>query len=295
MDLKNYINERRALVEEALCSSLNDSEITPRLSVAMRYSLDAGGKRLRPVLVIAGAEAVGGNASMVLNAAVAMEMIHTFSLIHDDLPSMDNDDLRRGKPTNHKVYGEAMAILAGDGLLSEAFAVLSDRSRFTKVDDKVIVDVLHDIALATGARGMTGGQVIDMDSTGWKIAEKELEKLHAHKTGKLITVSVTSGARLCGATEEQIDALEKYGNAIGLAFQIADDILDVEGTEEQIGKDAGSDVEQGKNTYPSLIGLEASKKREKMLIDKAITALNIFDEKADPLREIARYVIERKN
>lgn len=294
MDLKTYIKERQTLVEEALCSSINDGATPVRLAEAMTYSLNAGGKRLRPVLVIAGAEAVGGSAVQVLPAAVAMEMIHTFSLIHDDLPSMDNDDLRRGKPTNHKVYGEAMAILAGDGLLAEAFAVLADRSRFPGTTDFTIVDVMRDIARATGPRGMTGGQVIDMESTGKKITPDELKKLHVHKTSRLITASVTAGARLAGANAEQISVLEKYGEVIGLAFQITDDILDIEGDQEELGKDIGSDVEHGKNTYPALIGMQESKKRAQQLVDEAIAALECFDEKAEPLRAIARYVVERR-
>jgi len=294
MDLKSYIKERQDLVEEALCSSINDGATPDRLAEAMRYSLNAGGKRLRPVLVIAGAEAVGGNAAQVLPAAVAMEMIHTFSLIHADLPSMDDDDLRRGKPTNHKVYGEAMAILAGDALLAEAFHVLSDRDKFPDSDDAVIVDVLRDIAHATGPRGMTGGQVIDMESTGKRITPDELKVLHDHKTARLIATSVIAGARLAGATPEQIAALKRYGETIGLAFQIADDILDIEGDEEELGKDVGSDVDQGKNTYPALIGMEESKRCAQKLVDEAIAALECFNEKAEPLRAIARYVVERR-
>lgn len=293
MNLKTYISERQALVEEALCSSINDGATPARLAEAMTYSLNAGGKRLRPLLVIAGAEAVGGNAAQVLPAAVAMEMIHTFSLIHDDLPSMDDDDLRRGKPTNHKVYGEAMAILAGDGLLAEAFHVLVDRSRFPDATDAVIVDVLRDIAHATGPRGMTGGQVIDMESTGKTITPDELKNLHEHKTGRLITASVTAGARLAGANAQQIAALKIYGEAIGLAFQIADDILDIESDQDSLGKDVGSDIEQGKNTYPALIGMEESKRRAARLTEDAIDALKDFGDSADPLREIAYYVVNR--
>lgn len=294
MDLKKYITERRKLVEEALYALMNDPSIPKKLSEAMTYSLKAGGKRLRPILVIAGAEAVGGNAGQVLPAALALEMIHTFSLIHDDLPAMDDDSFRRGMPTSHKVFGEAMAILAGDGLLAEAFAVLSDESKFSEVSSDMILDVIKDIARATGPRGMTGGQVIDMVSTGKSISEEELSILHEHKTGRLIAVSVVSGAKLAGADEEQVSALKRYGNAIGHAFQIADDILDIEGDQKELGKDIGSDVEQGKNTYPSLIGMKESKRRAKLLVDEAIDALADFDQRAEPLREIARYVIERR-
>lgn len=294
MEFKKYIHERQVLVEEALCSSINDGVIPPTLAEAMTYSLKAGGKRLRPILVIAGAEAVGGSAAEVLSAAVAMEMIHTFSLIHDDLPAMDDDSFRRGKPTSHKVFGEAMAILAGDGLLAEAFTVLADRSRFPEAADALLVDIIHEIAAATGPRGMTGGQVIDMESTGKIIAEPELTRLHACKTGRLIAASVTAGARLAGASREHVKALEVYGEATGLAFQIADDILDIEGDQAELGKDVGSDVAQGKNTFPALIGAEESKRRAHVLVDRAVESLRMFDEKADPLRAIARYVVERK-
>jgi len=294
MNLSLYLKERQALVEEALCASIGDGRVPAKLAEAMAYSLNAGGKRLRPILVIAGAEAVGGNAAQVLPAAVALEMIHTFSLIHDDLPAMDDDSLRRGKPTNHVVYGEAHAILAGDGLLAEAFAVFADAAHFPDVDPAILVRVIHDVAQATGPRGMTGGQVIDMEATGTAQTEATLERLHAHKTGRLITVSVITGARLAGATHNQCAALTRYGDDIGLAFQIADDILDIEGNQEELGKDIGSDAAQGKSTYPTVIGMAASKKRARALVEKAIDALSTFEDSADPLRALARYVVDRK-
>lgn len=298
MNLKSYLDDRRKLVESSLLSSLEDEFIPNTLKDAMQYSLKAGGKRLRSILVIAGAEAVRGLAKEVINIACAIEMIHTFSLIHDDLPAMDDDNLRRGRPTNHKVYGEATAILAGDGLLAEAFYLLTK-----DVSDKnyrTALSIVNDIAVATGARGMTGGQQIDMEYTGDSVTarcgtEENLTKLHNMKTGALITVSATSGAKFCGATREELDALKIYGESIGLAFQIADDILDIEGKEEEIGKDVGSDLENNKATYPAILGLKRSKEREASLVDKAITALAIFDEKADPLKEIARYVVERRS
>lgn len=291
MDIKAYLNEKKRLVEAALCESISDGDIPETLRRAMLYSLKAGGKRLRPILVIAGAGAVGGVASRVMNTAVALEMIHTFSLIHDDLPSMDNDSLRRGRPTNHKVFGEAVAILAGDGLLAEAFYVLARSA--SGANPTVLVEVIRDIASATGGRGMTGGQVIDMESTGKKISPDDLKKLHEYKTGALIRVSVTSGARLGGASDEQIVALARYGSAIGLAFQIADDVLDIEGSEKTIGKDVGSDESKGKSTYPSAIGLEASKREAGTLVDCAISSLLNFGEEAEPLRAIAKYIVER--
>lgn len=292
MDLTAYLHERRQWVETALARSIDDPAIPETLREAMRYSLDAGGKRLRPVLVIASAEAVGGMADRVMHAAVALEMIHTFSLIHDDLPAMDDDSLRRGKPTNHKVFGEATAILAGDGLLAEAFSVLADAAG--GIDPRLLVEVIRDVADATGGRGMTGGQVLDLAATGRSIGEAELTRLHLAKTGALLRVSTTAGAKLCGASPGQIAALSRYGETIGLAFQIADDILDIEGSEAEIGKDVGSDAAKGKSTFPAVIGLEASRRQAKALVDQAVAALSAFDEKADPLRRIAQYIVERK-
>jgi geranylgeranyl diphosphate synthase type II len=290
MDFKQYIKERTGWLDAALARSVEDETIPERLRDAMRYSLEAGGKRLRPILCFAGAESVGGSADKVMPAAVALEMIHTFSLIHDDLPAMDDDSLRRGKPTNHKVFGEATAILAGDGLLAEAFYVLADARG---ADSGLLIGTILDIAKAAGGRGMTGGQVIDIESTGKKIGEAELAKLHLYKTGALIKASVMSGARLCGASESDLDSLEKYGEAIGLAFQIADDILDVEGDQELIGKDVGSDEGQEKSTYPAVIGIEASRRQAEALVAQAISALEGFGERGEPLRLIARYVVER--
>ncbi|MFH1829665.1 MAG: polyprenyl synthetase family protein [Pseudomonadota bacterium] len=291
MDFNRYIQERQQWLEAALTRSIDDEAIPERLREAMKYSLEAGGKRLRPILTFAGAEAVGSSADAVMPVAVAIEMIHTFSLIHDDLPCMDDDSLRRGKPTNHKVYGEATAILAGDGLLAEAFYVLSEAR--TSLDPYLLIDTIHDIALATGGRGMTGGQVIDMQSTGKSISEAALMRLHRYKTGALIKTSVTSGARLCGASKEHLDALSRYGESVGLAFQIADDILDVEGKEDLIGKDVGSDKHKGKSTYPQVIGLDASRSQAEALVNQAVSAIRIFGDKAEPLKRIARYTIER--
>lgn len=292
MDLKAYLNERRQWVEAALSRSLEDASIPDTLAKSMLYSLNAGGKRLRPVLVMAGAEAVGGSADRVMHAAVALEMIHTFSLIHDDLPAMDDDSLRRGKPTNHKVFGEATAILAGDGLLAEAFYVLSNSSGVS--DAYALLDVVREVASATGGRGMTGGQLIDIEATGKSIDEAQLTKLHLYKTGALLRASVTVGARLCGATVDQIDALTRYGECIGLAFQIADDILDIEGDEATLGKDIGSDTAKGKSTFPAIIGLDASRRQAAALTEQAIAALSNFDVRAEPLKLIAGYIVERK-
>jgi geranylgeranyl diphosphate synthase type II len=254
----------------------------------------AGGKRVRPVLMLAACETVGGDLNQALPAACAMEMIHTYSLIHDDLPAMDDDDFRRGNPTNHKVYGEATAILAGDALLTEAFILLAGDQEHG--DAAARLRVIHEIATASGSRGMVGGQVVDMESEGkGEIDLATLSYIHTHKTGALIRASVRAGAILGGATEQSLAALTHYGEAIGLAFQIADDILDVEGTTEELGKDAGSDQARGKATYPALVGLEASKARAQELVQMALDALSIFDQRAEPLRAIASYIVKRKS
>ncbi|WP_224981427.1 polyprenyl synthetase family protein [Geomonas agri] len=294
MDLKEYLKQKCQLVDQALERYLPDAnELPASLHSAMRYSVFAGGKRVRPVLMLAASEAVGGSADAVMPAACAMEMIHTYSLIHDDLPAMDNDDFRRGNPTNHKVYGEATAILAGDALLTEAFILLSNG---TGGDPAARLRVIQEIAVASGSRGMVGGQVVDMESEGRHDVDlATLSYIHTHKTGALIRASVRCGAILGAATEEQFKSLTRYADAIGLAFQIADDILDVEGTTEELGKDAGSDQARGKATYPALMGLEASKARAHELVEIALDALATFDERAEPLRAIASYIVKRKS
>ncbi|MBI3540832.1 MAG: polyprenyl synthetase family protein [Deltaproteobacteria bacterium] len=269
-----------------------------QLFEAMHYSLLAGGKRIRPVLLMAAGEAAQSEEGRdplleeaMTRVAAAIEMIHTYSLIHDDLPAMDNDDLRRGKPTNHKVFGEATAILAGDALLTEAFSVIAS---IQGVDAKILLEITRDIAEASGGRGMAGGQALDLQSEKKKISPAELETLHRHKTGCLIEVSVTSGAKLAGANPSRLASIQKYGEAIGLAFQVADDILDVEGGTEELGKTAGSDARKDKATYPSLLGMEKSKKMASELMQASLEALKTFDHHADLLREIARYIVIRR-
>jgi Geranylgeranyl pyrophosphate synthase len=292
-DLKSYLDERRKRVDQALADFIPPTTQWPeRLHESMRYSLCAGGKRLRPILAFAAAEAVGKPFELVLPAACALEMIHTYSLIHDDLPAMDDDDLRRGQPTNHKVFGEAVAILAGDSLLTEAFEVLAKSAHNGQAE--ATLEVVRRIAMASGSLGMAGGQALDLMSEKKKISLQELEQLHRHKTGKLIQVSVEAGAILAGASKRQLESLSRYGECIGLSFQIADDVLDIEGGEE-IGKDIGSDVANQKATYPALMGLEESKRMAAVLTEEALAVLADFDERADPLREIARYVVYRKN
>ena len=294
MDLKDYLKQRCQLVDQALERFLPaGGELPASLHGSMRYSVFAGGKRVRPVLLMAACEAVGGDLQQALPAACAMEMIHTYSLIHDDLPAMDDDDFRRGSPTNHKVFGEATAILAGDALLTEAFILFSGSGE--GIDPAARLRVIHEIAYAAGSRGMVGGQMVDMESEGKEVDLATLSYIHTHKTGALIRASVRAGAILGGATQQGLDALTRYGDAIGLAFQIADDILDVEGTTEELGKDAGSDQARGKATYPALVGLEASKGRARELVQMALDALAPFDERAEPLRAIASYIVKRKS
>lgn len=294
MDLNAYLKERRAQVDKALDTFLPGEDVLPiSLHKAMRYSTFAAGKRIRPILMMAACEAVGGTVDKVMPAACAMEMIHTYSLIHDDLPAMDDDDYRRGRPTCHKVYGDALAILAGDALLTEAFILLSGLGEDNGVSLEAARRVSADIARCAGSMGMVGGQVVDMDSEGKEIDLATLEYIHTRKTGALILASVQSGAVLGGATSEQVDALGRYAKAAGLAFQVADDILDIVGDQELLGKDVGSDQERGKATYPALLGLEAARDRAKELRDVALESLSGFDERAEPLRNIAHYIVDR--
>lgn len=295
--LKQYIKERCDLIDSKLKMAMPaENELPFSLHKSMRYSTFAGGKRIRPILLLAACEAVGGEFATALPAACAMEMIHTYSLIHDDLPAMDNDDFRRGKPTNHKVFGDAVAILAGDALLTQAFILLSSPFFASNVPHDRILAVIHEIAYAAGSRGMVGGQIVDMESEGrGDVDLPTVQFIHTHKTGALIKASVKSGAILGGADDRQIASITRYGEAIGLAFQIADDILDIEGTTSEIGKDAGSDQARGKATYPAVIGLQESRVRSSELLEIGLDAISGFDDKADPLREIARYVLSRKS
>ncbi len=291
-DLQGYLKVRRTMVEDALNTLLPvESERPQKLNEAIRYSVLAPGKRLRPTLVIAAAEALGKAAEMVMPVACALECIHVFSLIHDDLPCMDNDDYRRGRLTNHKVYGEAMALLAGDALLALAFELVAANPCSVPLD--CVVRTIHIIARASGTRGMVGGQVVDMESQGREVSEETLFYIHEHKTGALILGSVEAGAVMAGASQPELEALRVYGRQIGLAFQIADDILDVVGDEARIGKPVGSDQERDKATYPRLFGLEKSREMAHFHVQQALSALGPFGQGADPLRAIASYIVER--
>ena len=294
MDITSYLSRKKDSVDKTLEKLVPPAKTFPSsVHEAMRYSLFAGGKRVRPILAIAAAEALGVKTAGLLPLAGALELIHTYSLIHDDLPAMDNDDFRRGRPTCHKVYGEAIAILAGDGLLNMAFEVLSDPRQLKSVPAKRLISIIKEISTASGVFGMVGGQVVDMESEGKDIDFPTLEHIHTHKTGALIRASVRVGALYAKAGKRDFTALTHYGEMVGLAFQIADDILDITGKQEEIGKDVGSDIKKGKRTFPSFYGLEESRRRAAEVVDKAITALKDFDRKADPLRELAKYIINR--
>ncbi|MBI5886407.1 MAG: polyprenyl synthetase family protein [Deltaproteobacteria bacterium] len=292
MDLVRYLADKVDIINDALAERLvKEGEFPESLHKAMHYSLFAGGKRLRPVLALAACEAVGGGFEAALDAACALECIHTYSLIHDDLPALDNDSLRRGRPTSHIVFGEAVAIMAGDALLTVAFDIMG---RAQGADAARVLKALSEIASAAGSTGMIGGQVVDIESEGHSVDFPILEYIHIHKTGKLILASVRSGAIMAGANDAQLACMTRFGEAAGLAFQIADDILDVEGSSEDLGKATGGDAKKGKATYPALIGIVESRRRAAELVERAVEALDGFGERAEPLRAIARYVVSRK-
>ena len=289
--LKEEWAAKRALLESELERELNlENALDKTLAESMRYSLMAGGKRLRPVLLMEAAEAVGGRGEDYIHAACALEMIHTYSLIHDDLPAMDNDDYRRGKLTNHKVYGAGIATLAGDALLTLAFEVILRQ----KADSETLCRVICEISQAAGPDGMVGGQAIDMESEGKSITMDELRKMHMGKTGALFRAAIRSGAILAGAGETELNALTRYAEAFGLAFQITDDILDVIGDENEIGKPVGSDERNHKSTYVTLTSLEKAKQLAKDAVDEAVLALEPFGDKAWFLKELVEFLISRK-
>lgn len=292
-NLEGYLKEKKQLVDKALDQSLPIAQ-PEKIYEAMRYSLLAGGKRLRPILCLATCELIGGTPEMAIPTACALEMIHTMSLIHDDLPAMDNDDYRRGKLTNHKVFGEDIAILAGDGLLAYAFEYVATQTKNVPADR--LLRVIARLGKTVGAEGLVGGQVLDLESEGkTDISAETLTFIHTHKTGALLEASVVSGGILAGAAPEDIAKLSKYAQNIGLAFQIIDDILDVTATAEQLGKTVGKDLQAQKATYPSLWGIEKSKLQARQLIDEAIAQLTIYEEKAEPLRAIAKFIITRNH
>ena len=290
--MKELWKKRQELVERALQEELaNTAILDEKLRESMAYSLMAGGKRLRPILLMAAADAVGVDGTRFLPVACALEMIHTYSLIHDDLPAMDNDELRRGKPTNHVVYGEGPAILAGDALLTLAFTVIL---RQKDVSAEALLRVVDEISRAAGAEGMVGGQMLDLEAENRQISIDELRRVHMGKTGALFRAALRSGAILAGAAEDQLEALTAYANHFGLAFQITDDILDVIGTAEEIGKPVGSDEKNHKSTYVSLTSLEDAQDLARRTVQEAESDLYIFGERAAFLRELVGYLVNRK-
>jgi geranylgeranyl diphosphate synthase, type II len=291
-DLKAYLGQQQKAVEAALEASI--AVVYPEtIYEAMRYSLMAGGKRLRPILCLATCELVGGTIEMAMPTACALEMIHTMSLIHDDLPAMDNDDYRRGKLTNHKVYGEDMAILAGDGLLAYAFEFIAAQ---TQAPAAQVLKVIAHLGKAVGAAGLVGGQVVDLQSEGKSdVTLETLNYIHRHKTGALLEASVVCGALVAGAAEPEVDRLSRFSQNIGLAFQIIDDVLDITATQEELGKTAGKDLQAQKATYPSFWGIEESKRQADQLIAEAKAELQPFGAKAQPLIALADYITARKN
>jgi geranylgeranyl diphosphate synthase type II len=293
-DLGTYLKKQQDLINSALdkCFPKPHGPSGPVFE-AMRYSMMSGGKRVRPILLLAGAQAVGNDQKALLPAACALECIHTYSLIHDDLPAMDNDDLRRGRPTCHKVYGEAIAILAGDGLLTYAFEFMCKPEMAQNVSPHLLSKAIFLLARAAGVSGMVGGQTADILMEGRLVDAETLSFIHSHKTGALIGASVEIGALLGKGSDEELNHLKRYGESLGLAFQIKDDLLDVEGDQEILGKPVGSDDRNQKATYPALFGLKEAKRKAQELLKQGLSELELFDESAEPLRAIARYVVER--
>lgn len=291
LDFEKYYESRKQLVDNFLEKRMQKRGIS-NVDDAMKYSLLAGGKRLRPILLMATADALGANGYDFLTAACGLEMIHTYSLIHDDLSCMDNDDYRRGRLTNHKVFGEALALLAGDGLLTLAFEVMAEQRN---VKPSTLVEFIHETAMCAGNFGMVGGQALDLEAEGRAISAKELKTLHEGKTGAMFIAAVRGGAHLAGATEEQLLALTRFAELVGLAFQIEDDILDVTSTQEELGKPIGSDAKNEKSTYVSLFGLEEARKMADETTEEALRCLDMFGEKADALRELAKLMCHRRS
>ena len=294
LDLDSYLTSQKKRINRALESLLKTSDKPDRILEAMTYSLMAGGKRIRPVLCVAAAEAAGGNPEDALPAACALEMVHTYSLIHDDLPAMDDDALRRGKPTCHMAFDEATAILTGDALLTLAFQTLASIELSNTEQAAKWLRVIRLISYAAGYCGMIQGQMLDITSEGRQLTLAELKSLHRLKTGALIEASISSGAVLGGLNSNKISMFESYAQNIGLAFQVTDDILNVEGDPEIMGKAVGTDKLRNKSTYPSLLGLKKSKDFAGKLVENALQALESFDQKAEPLRAIAKFIVERK-
>jgi geranylgeranyl diphosphate synthase type II len=293
VNFKAYWSKQQKRVERALQSSLPKPTTKPAtIHKAMRYSMFAGGKRLRPILCLAAAEALGSNGNNALPLACAVECIHTYSLIHDDLPCMDDDDLRRGMPTSHKVFGEGMAVLAGDALLTLAFELMASVKGCSRYST---ADMVLELGRASGSLGLIAGQVADLEGEKKKLGMNDLRYIHENKTAALITSSIRLGAMSANATAQQLKQLTTFGYSLGLAFQVIDDILDITQTSEQLGKSAGKDVKAQKSTYPALLGLEKAQKEATRLTHQAMTALKSLGKRAESLRAISSYLLDRKN
>jgi geranylgeranyl diphosphate synthase type II len=292
MDIKNYFSESRKLIDQYLEKLLPGEKDTPAtIHKAMRHSVFAGGKRIRPILVLASGESLAGDRNILLHLGAGIEMMHTYSLIHDDLPALDNDDLRRGVPTCHKVYGEAIAILAGDALMTRCYQILAD---LPGVTDTVRVNIIRELSAATGTvKGMIGGQVVDLESEGKPVDAEVLEYIHHSKTGALLSACVRCGALAAGAGDAELLTLTRFGNKIGLVFQIVDDILDITASSEILGKTAGKDEKVKKATYPALYGISASRQKAKELIDSALEDIGALGKEAECLRNLALFIISR--
>ncbi len=294
MDLKTYIKEKAKIVNQTLENYLEfESMPFELLAESMRYSLFAGGKRVRPLLCLAACEVLDGKPEAAMPFACALEMIHTYSLIHDDLPSMDDDDLRRGRATNHKIYGEAQALLAGNSLLTLAYEICLDAGKKDIVKPQTAVEILYDMSRAIGIMGVMGGQSLDILYEGKDLTLEQVETVCNHKTGELIITSIRAGALSADGPDEKVKALTDYGKAIGLAFQVADDILNITGDPEKLGKATGSDKDRGKTTFPAVLGLDGARNRAQELLDQALNALAPFGDEAWMLRDLARYIVER--
>ncbi|ENY8690944.1 TPA: polyprenyl synthetase family protein [Clostridioides difficile] len=294
MEFKQCLKEKASFVEKVLKEYMPKEEGYQKTIIeAMNYSLSAGGKRLRPILTLEACKIVGGNEDEAIPFAIAIEMIHTYSLIHDDLPALDNDDLRRGRPTNHKVYGEAMGILAGDALLNYAFEVMLAGS-INKENPEKYLKAINEIAKGAGIYGMIGGQVVDVESENKQIEKEKLDYIHMNKTAAMMVGCMRAGATIGGANSEQMEEITKYAKNIGLSFQIVDDILDIVGDEAKLGKKVGSDIENHKSTYPSLLGLDKSKEIAHNLIDEAKKSIEKLSDDVDFLKGLAEYIIDRE-
>lgn len=296
MDIHYYLDQQRQRVdrflEQSLPGTLSDPE---KLYESMRYSLLAGGKRIRPILAIAAAQSLGYDKDAMLPFAASLEFVHTYSLIHDDLPAMDDDDYRRGRLTNHKVFGDGMAILAGDALLTMAFELCSQDDKANSLTASHRLNIIRELAFGSGHQGMVGGQVMDIQAENQEVELAHLQKIHSHKTGQLIRAAVRIGGIIGGASSAQLASLTGYAEDIGLAFQIADDVLNMVGTREELGKEPGTDEKRGKKTYPSFFGIDGARQLGEECVERAVKRLESFDQQADPLRHIATYIIERRN